>query len=240
MQRVQPRGDVGAINPRRAEFFKRRLGAAAHGDACALQYFDARIKNRAFHSAQIGRWRNPANAGALEKIVAMPVLHGDDVQIAVDMIFAVEKLRELADRERVSNRHRIIADEICFVGIEHRPFDDFAAKKIRPVQDVEGDVVLGGFFHAIGHRRRVGVEAHAGVLYIENERVDPEAFRPWGEAFRHRGCRWAVRSRIFGGGNLFVGAAGDSVLGAEQRDELHAGRAGSLSIVVRPWASSPV
>src|SRR5216684_1071473 len=62
--------------------------------------------------------------------------------------------------------------EAGFVGVEHGTFDDVAADGVGAIENVEGDVVLGGFFHAVGHRGGVGVEAHASVLNVEDERVD--------------------------------------------------------------------
>src|SRR5437879_5793858 len=111
--RIQRRRHFIAVHPRRSKFLERSLRAATHGDSGALQDFDPRIKNRSLGRAEIRRGRNPFDARALKKIVAMPVSHGDDVQIGTDVIFGVEKLRELPDRDRKSTRlnssHRCIS-----------------------------------------------------------------------------------------------------------------------------------
>src|SRR5258708_11057345 len=48
-------------------------------------------------------FRSPFDPRALEKIVAMPVPHRNDVQVHANVIFAVEKLRELSDRQAVTH-----------------------------------------------------------------------------------------------------------------------------------------
>ena len=104
------------------------------------------------------------------------------MQVATEMIFRVEKLRKLADSEPVSNWQGKVANNAGFVGIQHRPFDHVAANKIGPVQHVERNVVLRGLFHAVRHRRRVGVKTHAGILHIKNKRVDPASISSVGRS----------------------------------------------------------
>ena len=87
MPGVELSGHFVAVDPRGAKFFEWCFGAATDRDAGVLQNLEARIEDRAFQRAQIRRRRNPARAGALVEIVAMPILHGDDVQIAIDVIF---------------------------------------------------------------------------------------------------------------------------------------------------------
>ena len=64
------------------------------------------------------------------------------------------------------------ASKIRFVWIENRPFDNFSAERIRPVQYEERDIALRGFLHAITHGRGVGIEADTGILNIEDQCVD--------------------------------------------------------------------
>jgi len=75
-------------------------------------------------------------------------------------------------------------------------------------------VPLGCFFHRIRHRRRVSVEAHAGILNIEDEGV--EAL----EHFIGRPARLAVQTEnresgcgIGRGWHSLVSLAGEAVLG---------------------------
>src|SRR5580704_14160990 len=104
MTLVQRGGDFVAIEPGCAKLFERSLRAAADGNAGALQNFNTGIEDGALGGAQIRRWRNPLDAGAFEKIVAMPVLHGDDVEFCPDVILEIEKLGQLADRKAVAHR----------------------------------------------------------------------------------------------------------------------------------------
>ena len=80
------------------------MRAASDGHSGALENFDPRIKDGALDRPKIRRGRDPLDAGAFEEIIAMPVSHGNDVQIDADVIFRVEKLRELPDRQRVAHR----------------------------------------------------------------------------------------------------------------------------------------
>ena len=94
------------------------------------------------------------------------------MQLGADVILGVEKLREFPDRQPVAHRQRKVRHEIGFVRIEHRSFDNFSAKKVRPVEDKEGDFAFRGFLHAITHRCRIRVEPHARVLNIEDQRIN--------------------------------------------------------------------
>src|ERR1700674_1896558 len=224
MALVQRDGYIVAAEPGCPKLFERRLRASAHGDTGVLQDFNPRVEDGTLRSTKIRRRRDPLDSRAIKEIVAMPVLHGDDVEVGADVVFGIEELGELANREPVSHGQRKIADETCFVGIKHRAFDDLSAQRIRTVQNKEGDVAFGGFFHAVSHRRRVGVEADAGVLNVEDERVD---------AFEHllrRAERLAIEAMdgetgggILGRRDLFIVAAGEAVFGAEESEALTSG-----------------
>ncbi len=132
---------------------------------------------------------------------------------------------ELANREPVSHRKREIAREAGLVGVKNRAFDDFPAKRIGPVQHIEGDVVLRGFLHAVRHRRSVGVKANAGILHIEDERVDTLQHRVGRPArLRIETVNWQAGRRILGGSDTLVVIPGKTVLGTEQCDQLNSRR----------------
>lgn len=220
---VQCGSNCLAVDPRSAEFLERSFRAAAHGDAGVLQDFDSGIQHGAFERAQIRRRRNPSRAGTLEKIIAVPVFHGDDVKVAIDVIFRIEELRKLADGKSVAHRKRKICGETGFVGVEHRTFDNVAADRIGAIKYEKSNVPLGGFFHAVTHGCGVGVEAHAGVLHVKDEGIDAaEHFVGGTIVFAVEAKDGEAGGGIFGGGNFFVVAAGEAVLRAEERDELHA------------------
>jgi hypothetical protein len=152
----------------------------------------------------------------------MPVLHGDDVQVGADVVFAVEELRQLADREAVTHRQWKISDKTCFVGIEHRPFHNLTAERIGAVEDEKRDVSLGSCLHAICHCCRVRIEPHAGVLNVEDQRVNAlQHFVRGTKRFSIEAVNAKARRGIFGGSDLFIIAAGKAVLRAEQGNQLN-------------------
>ena len=221
---VQFRSNLFAIDPGRAELLEGRFRAAADGDACILQYFQAGIEDRAFEGAEIGGGRNPAHAGAFKEIVAMPVFHFDDVKIGVDVIFGVEELRKFADGEGVADGDGIVGDEAGFVRVENGAFDDVAGKRIGAIEDKEGDVVFRGFFHAVAHGGGVGVEANAGVLNVENKCVNALQHVVGGaEVFTIEAEDGEASGGILGGRDFFIGVARDAVFGAEKRDQMNTG-----------------
>src|SRR6266581_9526854 len=168
--RIQRRGHFIAIHPWRPKFLEGSLRAASDGDSGTLENFDPRIKDGPLDRPKIRRGRNPFDARAFKEIIAMPVPHGNDVQVRPNVIFGVEELREFANRQRVAHRQRKVGDEIRLVRVEHRAFDNFSAERVRPVEHEESDISLRGFLHAIRHGHRVGVKPHARVLDIENQR----------------------------------------------------------------------
>src|SRR6266581_4238692 len=220
--RIQSGRHFIAIHPWRSTFLERSLRAASDGDSGTLENLDSRIKDGPLDRPKIWRGRNPFDAGALKEIIAMPVPHGNDVQVRPNVIFGVEELREFADRQRVAHRQRKVGDEIRLVRIEHRAFDSFPAKGVRPVEHEKSDISLRGFLHAIRHGHRVGVKPNARVLDIEDQRVDAlEHFVGRPERFSIQAIHRETRRGILRGRHSFISAAGQSVLRAEQSNNLH-------------------
>src|SRR5260370_4764900 len=157
----------------------------------------------------------------------MPVPLGNDVKVGAYVIVGVEELGELANREAVTHRQWKIRDGTCFVGVEHRSFHDFAAERIGPVEHEKSDVAFGGFLHAISHRCGVRVESDAGVLNIEDERVDAlEHFIRGTKRFAIKTVNGKACGGSFGGRDLFIVAAGEAVLRTEESNEFKAGGMG--------------
>jgi hypothetical protein len=94
------------------------------------------------------------------------------------MIFGVEHLRQFTQRHGVTHGHGEIADKRQLAAIEHRPFDDFSAERVGPVQKEVRDVLFRGGFHAVRHRGDEGVEAHPRVLNVEDEFGTDASMRP--------------------------------------------------------------
>src|SRR5205823_6178115 len=76
---VQGGSDFAAVHPRCDKFFKRRFRATTDGYSSTLQNLESGINDGALDRTQIGRWRNPTQTGAFEKIRAAPGFHGDDM-----------------------------------------------------------------------------------------------------------------------------------------------------------------
>src|SRR6266849_1281363 len=115
--RIQIGGDNFAVEPGRTKLLEGSFRPASHRNARILQDLQPGIKNRALQGAQIGRWRNPPQSRALKKIVVVPIIHGNHVKIAVNVIFRVEELREFADSHGIPNGRREIGHEGGLVGI---------------------------------------------------------------------------------------------------------------------------
>ena len=75
----------------------------------------------------------PVASTVLEEVVSAPILHRNNVQIAIDMILGVEKLRQLSDSKAIAHRQRKVRRERDLVRIQHRPFDNITAHRIGPV-----------------------------------------------------------------------------------------------------------
>src|ERR1700674_2000782 len=156
----------------------------------------------------------------------MPILHGDDVEIGADVVFPVEELREFSDGEAIAHgKGKVTLETGCVPG-EYRTLDDIAADGIGPVEKKKGDVELGGFFHAVRHGDRIREEAHAGVRKVEDERVNAfEHVVGGAERFAVEAVDGKTGGGVTRGGNFFVEVSGETVFGAEERNEMHAGRA---------------
>ena len=148
------------------------------------------------------------------------------MQVRANFIFHVEHPRQLAERHGIAHRHGKISHERQLVGVQHRPFDNFAAQRIWPVEHHKRNVVFRRCFHAIAHRRYVSVKAHACILNIKDQHID---------ALQHR-IRWPARlsvktvNRQPGRGvrcvrhNRSVCVSGDPVLRAKDCNQLYAVR----------------
>src|SRR5579859_8036788 len=103
MALIQRRSDLLAVHPRRAELLEWCLRAASYRNTGILQDFNPRIEHRTFCSAKGGGRRNPLDARAFKKIVAVPVPHRNNVKVGPNVILRVEKLRQLSDRQSITH-----------------------------------------------------------------------------------------------------------------------------------------
>ena len=79
--------------------------------------------------------------------------------------------------------------------------------------------------HRISHRRNVRVEAHAGILNIEHQRIETREHGVRGPlGFSVQAVNGQARRFIRGGRNTRIEIAAEPVLRAEQCHQLHARR----------------
>ena len=227
LSRVSTLPQFSAANPRRAKFQK-ALGPAPHRNAARLQNFDAGIQKKPRD--------HPANSATAESTAARssyvspaaPILHGDHVQIRANFIFRVEHPRQFA---HASSHSAPASGNIRRTTVRSR--SSIGPSITSPPSGSGRSSTKNAMwcfrrrFHAIRHRRDVGVEAHARVLNIEDKRID--AF----QHLRRRPARLAVQAvdrqprrgidRIRSQRRIHTPR--DAVLRAEQRHQLYAGRA---------------
>ena len=169
---VQIRRELLAVEPRRADNFKRRIGSPPHRHVRRLKQPDARIQSRLRQAAHVGRRVDPRLSRPVEPHRAPPTLHLHDAQVATYLSLLVEETREFADGHAVANRDHVIAREGEFIGVGHRSLRFNAADGVRAVEHVDGNFRARRFFHDVAERGDVCVEARADILNIEDERVE--------------------------------------------------------------------
>ncbi len=120
--------------------------------------------------------------GLREKEAALPSLHGDDRQIAVDVKVLVEHQGQFGHRHTVAHGDLEWADKRTPLRFEAIAFDQVAADGIGPVQNHHFFAILPGGLHAIDHGGREGVDAGACILDIDEQPVDRVEHGPGGLA----------------------------------------------------------
>src|SRR6185312_4818276 len=103
------------LNPRRAKDFERRIGSAPHRDVCAFDQGNAWIKRVLRQIAQVRRWIYPLLTDGIEPVSPLPSLHRNHCELGAELLFAVEQLREFANRHPVTRWGHVIGDVIAFV-----------------------------------------------------------------------------------------------------------------------------
>ena len=138
-------------------------------------------------------------------------------------------LRQFADGHAVTHRSLPIADERLASRIGDGPLHVDSTDGIGPIEHEDRLLCLRGCFKKIPERTLVGVEAHANVLNVVDNRIQIGKFFGSGPPFRVRVAVDAIDGnagrgivRVANGGG--VECAGNAVLGAEDRLELNAGR----------------
>ena len=98
--------------------------------------------------------------------------HGITSSSTLSLQFGAIEPGEFADRQAVSRRNRVRADETLEPGTQRRPFDVDSAKRVRPVEHEHRELVLRCGFEAVEHRRLKRVVPAADVLKVDDERVE--------------------------------------------------------------------
>src|SRR5271157_913883 len=169
---VQIRGQRSAVDPGSAHQFEGRVGAAAQADVGAFHETDAGVKSLFRQVAQIRGGADPRLARLIKPVRALPVLHLDHVQLGVQVIFAVEHLRQFSHGHAVANGHGKVADKGMQVRVQYGTIHLGAVNGVRPVEDEELDPLFPRRLQAISQRGDVSVEARAHILNIKNQGVD--------------------------------------------------------------------
>ena len=129
--------DVG-----RAEELERARRSAPLGERGAFQHHRARIAARHGDVRRI-RARVDPHAAAERPALAGPALHGDDLQLDVQIQRLHEPARELAHRQAVAHGQRPGADKAFPSGTQPRALYA-AADRVRTVEDPDRLAMRGG------------------------------------------------------------------------------------------------
>ena len=219
---AQRSGERHAVAPRRADTFERRVGAAADREVGAFEQADAWIQQRLREASHVGGRIGPQQARAVEAVLARPAFARDDARIDADAAFALEHAHQLARSHAVAQRSAMPTHERLGSGVEERAAHRHAIDRVGAVEHDESHAVLGARFHAVPHRRDIGVEAATDVLDVEHDRVDAlqHLLRRLACLAVERPDRQARRVVLAVADAFLVELALQSVLGREDRDEL--------------------
>src|SRR5262245_52497056 len=70
--RIQSRGQLLAIQPRCADNFEGRVGAAPHGNIRRFQKTNSWVEKRLRQTAHVGRWIDPSEACRVPRVGPLP------------------------------------------------------------------------------------------------------------------------------------------------------------------------
>ena len=158
-----------------AEEFERAGGAAPFGERRAFEHHRAGVATR---HRQVGCVRAGVDPGPLAERPAeagagfgLPVAHGNDLPVEVELQRAHEPAGELAQGEAVAHRQRAGADETLPARAQGQPFDR-PARGVRTVEDIDALAVRGGGFEHVAQGGDEGVDAAAEVLQVDQQDVE--------------------------------------------------------------------
>ena len=120
----------------------------------------------------LGEGGDPRQSGLFPGHRSLPSVQLDDLQLGADPMDLVEEGGHLADGQPVTDRDGVAADIGREGGIEEIPLQQFAADRIRTVEQDEWHPAGGAGFHGFAHGVQVGVEAGSDVLHVEQESID--------------------------------------------------------------------
>ena len=180
-----------------------------------------------FSRGQVRRGFDPGEAGLVEPRVAAVAAHGHDGDVRADFSLRIEQSGKLAQRHGVLHGHFEVGDERFQPGFERRSAHARRADRIGPVEHDHLHASLGSFLHKVGHCGGVGVEAHADILDVDHHRIESREHRSaWPAARPVETVDGETGGGVAPGFNVALSVGTQTVLGAEQRDQLHARRLG--------------
>src|SRR5690606_25341323 len=134
LERAKLLGEASAVDPRCTDELEGPRRPASFAQIRAFDQHHARVDERDVDRRDIGRWRDPRNAGLLPGHVAAIVLHAHDARRRADLSFTVDEEGELSRRQSVTQRDHVRADERLASRLEDRPLDAIGARRHRTVE----------------------------------------------------------------------------------------------------------
>ncbi len=122
---------------------------------------------------EVGAGEDPRQPRVAPRHVAPPSLQGHDLEVAADPALLVQPAGELPCGEAMAQRDGVEPHEGLEPGPQHRPLHPHAADGVGAVEHHEANAGLRARLHRERHRPHERVDAHADVLQVEEDRVEP-------------------------------------------------------------------
>src|SRR5690606_14584290 len=98
---IERAGETSVVQPRRADVFERRRGAASDREIGELDQSYARIEQRLGETAHVRRGVDPGQTGLVEAHFRRPALDLDDGEVGPDFALGVKQSGEFAGGQAV-------------------------------------------------------------------------------------------------------------------------------------------
>ncbi len=208
--------------------------AAADGDIGELDEAQGGVEGGGFGGAEVGAGVGPGELGVGEVLGARPVLHGDDGQVGLKVLFADDVFGEFAEGEAVADGEGHVVDVGLGAGVGDGALGGDASDEVGAVEKDDLEVVVvvrllgAGSFEEVAGGGLVGPEVDAGVLEVDDDGVEVGELGVGGVAVGGLGSVEADDGEVGGGvgfgGEMFgVLFGGEAVFGGEDLCEVRVG-----------------